>query len=173
MSVLKDISRIMRDVRSNMTAAEFGRAAAFLDNSKNNTRERIQKVSSSEINPIINKLEKNQPLTSEDLECIKLWIVGDAEGYTEMENNFNDWLKEFDRMIEVLSKYENKELSINELVKVSGLLEDALRNSLDIMNFLEKKERIERFNEATKDASSLDREVLVKFLRAKISSSKM
>jgi hypothetical protein len=102
---------------------------------------------------------------------MKLWIVGDAQGYLKVENNLDDWIKEFDRLKGVLTEYEAKEsLPLEELVDLQGILEDAVRVASDIGNFLEKKERIKAFEEATKDTQSLDREILVMLLKEKRSS---
>lgn len=33
---------------------------------------------------------------------IERWIIGDAESYTRMENNFQDWLEEYRALISTL-----------------------------------------------------------------------
>ncbi|MCK5494348.1 MAG: hypothetical protein KAJ14_14650, partial [Candidatus Omnitrophica bacterium] len=69
--------------------------------------------------------------------------------------------------------YESRDLSLPELAKAHGVLEDASRVSADIANYLEKKERVEKFSQATKDPLSLDTEVLRKILRLKFQSPNM
>jgi hypothetical protein len=99
-----------------------------------------------------------------------LWIVGDADAYTAMENDYQAWLAEYDRLIGVLASYQDKSLSAGEIMKLQGVLEDALRISADIGNYLEKKERIDKFHAAIGDQASLDRGVLRQILETKLNS---
>ncbi|OPX28180.1 MAG: hypothetical protein B1H08_06370 [Candidatus Omnitrophica bacterium 4484_171] len=114
--------------------------------------------------------KKNKPLSQEDINIMKLWIVGDAQSYAKMENNFNDWVNEFKRLKTVLAEYEDKDLSKVQLLNIRGVFEDAARAAADIGNLLEKKERIKKFEEATKSPQGLDREILVDVLEQKIGS---
>ncbi len=45
--------------------------------------------------PIIQKLEKNQPLNPEEKDLIRLWIVGEAEAFTQKEQDYQGWLEQF------------------------------------------------------------------------------
>ncbi len=170
MDSLNDLSKIMKEAQENMLSEDFKRTGQVLSDIKSATREQIQKITSGEIKNIIQKLKQDGDLTKEELNIVRLWIVGDADTYTKMENNFPDWLNEFKRLEGVLGKYENKQLSRDELFRLQGILEDALRVAYDIGNFLEKRQRVKKFEEAAKDAASLDREVLVKILKAKLDS---
>ena len=87
-----------------------------------------------------------------------------------MENNFQDWLQEFKRLETVLKEYDNKECSPNDLFKLHGILQDAIRISYDIANFLDNKERITKFEKAASDVSNIDTDVLVRILTAKLQS---
>ncbi len=169
MNLLK-ISEIMKEAQENMFSGDFMRVIQALSKIKNELRETIQELTSDEIRIIIDKLEKGEFLTSRDLECLRLWIIGDAESYSEMENNFDDWLNEFTRLQNVLKEYENKELSLEELFKLQGIIEDASRVAGDIKNFLEKKEQIKNFETAIKNPQDLDREVLLYILKTKLTS---
>jgi hypothetical protein len=118
-------------------------------------------------------LQNDKQLVAEELELIKLWIIGDAESYIKMENNFQDWIEEFKRLEMVLIQYENKDCSIPDLFEIHGILEDAIRISYDIANYLEKKERIEKFLPKLSDTNTLsdkDRDILVSVLTGKLKS---
>lgn len=171
MGTLGDISLVMDMAQKNMSSGEFMRAVSFLSDSKAKAREALQKITSDKIKNTIRKLEKNSPLTDEDVQCMELWIIGDAESYIEMENNLEDWLKEFNRIRGVLQNFENKDLSVDELFKLQGILEDAVRVCADIGNFLEKKERIQSFKNSTKDIANLDKDIIIKILIDKLKSS--
>lgn len=170
---VNEILRIMGDAQSSLTSEVYMRSHGLLSDGRQAVRERIQEMTIKRMRTVISKLDENKDLLADDLECVKLWIVGDAESYTRMENNFQDWISEFERLKGVLAKYTGSDLSADDLVKLQGVLEDALRVSADIANFLEKKERIKKFETATQDPASLDREILKKVLESKLSSSKM
>jgi hypothetical protein len=163
----------MGDAQSGLTSEVFMRSHGLLSDGRQGVRERIQEITAQRMRTIVNKLEGPDSLSGEDIACVKLWIVGDAESYTLMENNFQGWLNEFERLRGVLAAYANKNLSPEDLAKLQGILEDALRVSADIANFLEKKERIKKFNEAIQDSASLDREILKHILESKLKSSQM
>lgn len=167
---LEKISVVMENALTRMSEGSFQQAGSILSEYKNNIREELQKKTSSEIQKINEKLNNNSQLTIEDLEMIRVWIVGDADSYTKMENNFQDWLEEFKRLEKVLQNYENKECTKNDLFKLIGILEDAIRVNYDIANFLEKQERIRKFENATKDNIDLNREMLIKILESKLQS---
>lgn len=173
MSLIKDLSKTMQDAQEIMSSEAFIRLGGILTDNKSAVREKIQADTSGVITTIIGKLEAEKALSSEDLKTLRLWIIGDAESYTRMENNFSDWLKEFKRLASVLKDYEGKEPSPDDLVKLHGILEDAARVAYDISNFLEKKQRIAKFEQATQNPASLDSETLSRVLKAKLASPTM
>ena len=170
---IPNITEIMTNARNNPSNDSFQQVGNTLNNNKNIIREGIQNVTSSEINNIISKLQNDKQLVAEELELIKLWIIGDAESYIKMENNFQDWMEEFKRLETALIKYENKDCSIPDLFEIHGILEDAIRISYDIANYLEKKERIEKFLPKLRDTytfSDADRDILIRVLTGKLKS---
>jgi len=167
------ISETMTNARNNPSNDSFQQVGNTLNNNKNIIREGIQNVTSSEINNIISKLQNDKQLVAEELELIKLWIIGDAESYIKMENNFQDWMEEFKRLETVLIQYEDEDCSINDLFEIHGVLEDAIRVSYDIANYLEKKERIGKLHSSLSDTTALakkDRDILVRVLTGKLKS---
>lgn len=150
----------MNEAEDKMLASGFIQTAGVLSGCKDAAREAIQENTKNKMSDIIDKLETDKDITSEDLCYVRLWIVGDAESHTKMENNFEEWLHEYERLKSVLAEYENKKLSADDLFSLQGVLEDATRITYDITNFLEKKERINRFKEAIEDTRSLDPKIL-------------
>lgn len=166
-----DISRVMAEAKKTMTDAGFQKAAGALIEAKNKAREEIQKITAPEITKIIKKLQTQQPLSTHETTLMQTWITGDAQGYTQMENNLPDWLAEYQRLTAVLSDFENKNCTVSEALQLQGILEDAARVSYDIANFLEKQDRIKKFNAAVADGlDPNEREVLVKVLTDKLRS---
>jgi hypothetical protein len=171
---LQGIAQIMENARTNMIDSTFQQAGDVLNNNKNIIREEIQKTTSEVIKTIISKLRVNNALTSEDLDMVELWIIGDAESYTGMENNFQDWLEEYKRLENIIRNYEGKECTISDMIKLYGVIEDAIRVSYDIAYFLENKKRVERFKSSIKNVTNLDKEArdfLISILIEKLDSS--
>lgn len=171
---LQGIAQIMENARTDMLDSIFQQAGTVLNENKNIVREQIQKATSEEIKGIISKLNANKELTSEDKDMIELWIIGDAESYTRMENNLQDWLEEYKRLENIIRNHEGKECTISDLVKLHGVMEDAIRVSYDIAYFLENKKRIERFESSVKNVTRLEKEArdfLISILMEKLESS--
>jgi hypothetical protein len=112
-------------------------------------------------------------LTPEEKNLVGLWVVGDAEGYTKMENDFGEWRKEFRRLSQVLETYEGQDPSPPNLVEVHGVLEDAVRLTADLANFLDKKDRVQRFHTAINNLTPDDAKFLISMLRSMLTSEDM
>lgn len=166
-----DVAKTMATAKETMSEGAFQQAGSALSEAKNIVREEFQKRTSSEIKKILNKLQSDEHISIEETALIKAWIVGDAAEYTKMENNFQDWISEYERLRKSLVSYENKDCSFEELLKLHGILEDATRVSYDIANFLENKERIKKFESAVGDGLDKDeRDILVNILIGKLQS---
>jgi len=164
------ISGIMGEAQAIRTSDAFTRAATLLSGMNADIREETQASTSNATQKLIGKLRALEQLDSDDLEVLRLWIVGDAESHIAMENNYNDWLKEFERIKSVAEQYEERELSSKDLFGLQGLLQDAMRTAADISDFLEKKERIEKFEAASKEINSESAGFLIELLSTKLSS---
>jgi hypothetical protein len=167
-----NVTKAMANARRAMTDGAFQQAASMVSDAKNVVREEMQRQTSSKIETIIESLVSGEPITADEVALIKEWIVGDAEGYTDMENNFHDWLSEYDRLEASLAAYEGKTCSSEELTQLHGILEDATRISYDIATFLEKQERIKRFDSAVADGlNEYERDTLARLLADKVRSA--
>jgi len=74
---------------------------------RNHIRESLQANLREPISDIIRKLKRDEPISVEDLKTIEKWLVGDAQYYTEIENNFQDWKNECKRLITILNNYSS------------------------------------------------------------------
>jgi len=163
----------MNRVAGSGASEEFSRVGLELAQLKGKVREELQAATALDLTRIIQKLEDREILSPQEREVVSLWIVGDAEGYTKMENDFRDWQEEFRRLSGVLEGYEGQELSPPSLVELQGVLEDAVRVTADIANFLEKKERIERFHQDINNFTPEDAKFLVSMLKSMLYSPEM
>lgn len=173
MKVLQGISQIMKSVSESGSMDDFERVSSGLVQLKDKVREELQAATVEDVTKILKKLENQEPLNPAEKHLVGLWIVGDAEGYTKMENDFGEWQKEFRRLGDVLESYSGQTSSPQTLVEAHGVLEDAIRLTADISYFLEKKDRVERFNSAINNLTEDDAKFLASMLKSMISSPEM
>jgi len=166
-----NVTKTMANARNVMSEGAFQQAGGVLSNAKSIVREAVQQKTTAEIKKIINKLRSKTSIANDEVALIKEWIIGDAIGYIKMENNFQDWITEYERLEKLLTTYENKDCSPEELFKLHGILEDANRVSYDIAHFLENQDRIKKFEAAVADGLDDDgRELLARTLSRKLES---
>ena len=168
MKIINEVLSVMDQARHNLNSDSFSFAAATLSRLNAEVREEIQDVTSKQLRTALTKLQGYEELSEEDLKVIRSWIIGDAESYIQMENNYNDWLVEFNRLQQEISRYNSQGLDQQSLFKLYGIVQDAMRVAADISNYLEKKERVEKFDRAARGESTGDLGVLVDLLTAKL-----
>jgi hypothetical protein len=173
MESLAGIGRIFSEAASYASADKFSEGAMALVKARNAIREELQEMTAAAMKPIIAKLRKNQPLSGEEKELIRLWIVGDAAGFTKKESDFREWLEEFKRLGEAIQGVDQTPNSLPEMLDLHGNLEEAVRLAGDIQFFLEEKERVGRFEQAIQNLSASDADLLAGILQEKLSSPEM
>ena len=165
MTGLETVSQIMREARERGKAEDFDRVSAELVKARNSVREAMQARTGPAVRGILAKLEGREPLSPSDIEVVRLWVVGDAEGYVKAEDDFAEWQTEFSRLAEAVGSYDGRETP-GELLKLGGILTDAMRVASDILHFLEKKERVARFDAAIRELDAGGSEVIARILEA-------
>ncbi len=170
MEYLKGMSQAMKQAQADNTSESFGYVATQLVKSKNDIQQAIEQATAGPIAAIIGKLENNQPLTDAEKQIVELWVVGDAEGYVKMENNFQDWMQEYRRLMDAIAAWESKTGSVQELVEVHGLLEDAIKVADAAAHYLEDRERVARCQDALKNLSAEDNKFIAGLLQSMLSS---
>lgn len=170
MEFLKGMSQAMNQAQADNTSESYGYVATQLVQSKNGVRQAIEQATAEAVAAIIGKLEHNQPLTEAEKQTIRLWVVGDAEGYLKMENNFQDWLQEYRRLLDVIADWEGKTGSVQELVQVHGVLEDAIKVADAVAHYLEDRERVARFESAMSTLNAEDNKFIAGMLKSMLAS---
>src|SRR3989339_1634542 len=170
MEYLKGVSQAMKQAQADNTSESSNYVAAALVKSKNSIQQAIEQAPAGAVAAIIGKLENNQPLTEAEKQTVKLWVVGDAEGYVKMENNFQDWLKEYQRLLDIIAGWEGKTGSIQELVEGHGLLEDAVKVADAVSHYLEDRERGTRFENAMRTLNAEDNKFIAGMLKSMLES---
>ncbi|MBW2406535.1 MAG: hypothetical protein JRE92_04145 [Deltaproteobacteria bacterium] len=136
-------------------------------------REQMQAETSEKISKIINNLKSDEEITEADLMLIRLWIVGDAASYVQMENDYQKWLEELNRLFGVIEELKGQDLSLENMYKLQGTARDAIRVIGDIVFFKQQQERINKFENASKNLNSGNKLVLAKILKQKLESEEM
>jgi DNA polymerase I-like protein with 3'-5' exonuclease and polymerase domains len=170
MEYLKGMSQAMKQAQADNTSESYGYVATQLVQSKNAIRQAIEQATAEAIAAIIGKLENNQPLDEAEKQTVKLWVVGDAEGYVKMENNFQEWLAEYRRLLDVIAAVEGQTGSVQELVEVHGVIEDAIEVANDLAHFLEDQERVARCAKALSNLSAEDNKFIAGMLKSMLAS---
>ena len=136
-------------------------------------REQMQAETSQQISIIINKLNSDENITDSDLMLIRLWLVGDAASYVQMENDYQGWLQELNRLFGVIEQQKDQELSLENMYKLSGTARDAIRVMGDIVFFKQQQERINKFDGASKNLNSENKLIVAKILKQKLESDQV
>jgi hypothetical protein len=170
MEFLKGLSQTMQQAAADNRAETFSYVATELVKSKDQIRRAVEQATAGAVATIIVKLEANQPLTADEKQTVKLWVVGDAEGYLEMENNSKDWLAEYRRLQDAIGACEGKAGSVQELVKVHGLLEDAIKVADALAHYLDDKERVANCDRALNNLNAEDNQFLAGMLKSMLAS---
>jgi hypothetical protein len=173
MEFLKGVFQMMDKVVASSSAEDFSQVGRKLVSARDRAREDLQELTARDIQPIIKKLENNEALSDGEKNLVRVWMVGDAEAYTKMENDYREWVSEFKRLTGAIRETESKSGSVLELLNAYGLLEDAVRLAADIQFFLEEKERIGRFEQAIKSLDRADSKMLADILKEKLASPEM
>jgi hypothetical protein len=118
-----------------------------------------------QLRSMIDKLASNATLSSAELSTLESFIVGDAEAYTRLENNFQDWIGELNRLVGVLGGMGDN-LQGSGWLDALGEVEDAHRVLNDICNYLQQKDRITRFRKTVAAGLTSERtQMLIEILK--------
>ena len=168
------ITKLNEDYRAAVAAGRgesFSKLSTIFEELGKDMREYIQEESRPQVEEIIKRLKKNQPLSDADKKMIRLWIVGDAESYTLMENNYSDWLKELERLMFEISKFGKERLDVTEASRLQALFRDGARLLVNIFYYLEQKDRVHQFEETTREIDEQERQLLIRLLEQKKQSA--
>jgi hypothetical protein len=133
-------------------------------------REYVQGRTDDEIKTVLRKLRDGNQLSDTDLEIVRLWIVDDAAQYMKLENNFGDWQEELKRVISEITEYKKAEANVKNASELRGLFRDGARVLADIFFYLQQKDRVMKFEQASKQLGPQERALLIGLLEQKMKS---
>ena len=122
-------------------------AKAPIDEIQGHVRESIQASLRLPVEDLVKKLRHDKDLTPEDLRIIEKWVVGDAQHYVEIENNFKDWIAECERLGNHLGTFNDPKFKEDQiqLFKLNAFLTDLKFTLSDVIRYLEAQDRVNRF----------------------------
>lgn len=167
---LSEIISHKQTVDENTEEGYFNKVTAPLVSLGDYLREQMQVETSEKISMIINKLESDEEIPESDLMLIRLWIVGDAASYVQIENDYQKWLEELNRLFGVIEELKLQDLSLENMYKLQGTARDAIRVIGDIVFFKQQQERITKFENASNNLNSENKLVLARILKQKLES---
>jgi hypothetical protein len=163
----------LQPLDSHADEGRFNALSGALASLKSELREQIQAATAAPVAQLIQTLRADGPIAPADLELIRLWIVGDAEYYVKMEDDFPAWIAELERLLGVLQSLGQEAVTPTTMAKMGATVQDALRVSSDIVVYRQQEERVHSFQRATAQMTRDDRRYLADILAHKLSSDQM
>jgi hypothetical protein len=146
-------------------ASLYMELGASLDRVDNDLRESVQAVTRTSMWEIIVKLRGSEDISDDELDLIRIWIVGEADAYVHEEHHYDDWLTEFDRLKDEIRQLRESTVGIDALEELRGLLTEARGIARSIANYLNYRERAQHFEQTVNQGlTPVDRNTLADIL---------
>ena len=169
----RELNQNFEDADRKSDEGSYHKLLAVLSDLEGHMREYVQKTTQDEIKGLLKKLRNGGELTRDELQLMKLWIVGDAAHYTRMENNFDDWTQELKRLVDEINRRKSAKPDLEAAVELRALLQDGIRLLPNIIYFLQEKSRIKKFHGAAYELDRKERDFLIALLKEKMASKEM
>jgi len=105
---------------------------------------------------LLGKLEMGASLTPDELNTLKLLLVGDADYYLKYDDDFDRSESELKKIVDEIRKLPLSDLDVDGLMHLRVLCREACSVARPTAFYLEQKERVGKFEQATRDG--IDRE---------------
>jgi hypothetical protein len=106
--------------------------------------------------PILAKLQQGASLTPDELQVLRLLIVGDADQYLKYDDDFEDAKSELKKILDEIQALASPESNIDSLMHLRVLCREAASSLGPVLHYLEQKERVRNFEEHTCGPLSAD-----------------
>jgi hypothetical protein len=100
--------------------------------------------------PLVTKLLNGTPLAAEELTTLRSLIVGDADYYLKYDDDFDRSKSELARILDQIRQLQSSEPDVSNLMHVGVLCREAATLLAAAEHYLEQKERVRRFEQATR-----------------------
>jgi hypothetical protein len=170
--IIEELTFSINKADKQKSEANFSLVQMKLSELNGALRELHQAITADRIKTIIHKLEKQQPLNSDELTLIRDWIVGDAINYLKDENNINSWMSFLNTLSENLNNLYTEEIQPENVLHLCALSQIAIRLIPNIIFYISERERVARFDRAISDGiDSSEAKAYKDILLAKLQST--
>lgn len=149
----------------------FSNFEKFVNEVEAYVREVQQSMWADQAKHAIRALEKGEVLTGDDRDVIRTFLVSDAERYVYHENNFGDWKRELRRLMDDLVQRSNT-VDRDTIGDLRGVLKDGIRLVPDIRNYLEERQRVDKFQQALDTLDQQSTAMLIQLMKEQLKSPK-
>jgi hypothetical protein len=138
-------------------------------------REVSQAVLKDKCQPILAKLEDDMPLSNDELQIVRLLLVGDADYYLESEESLDQWRDDIIRLTSEIAQLHSSDLSeVDNLMRLQALCRDAMRVLPDMAYYFRQQERVRNFeNTSSAPVSSETKKVVADLIKAMLDSGNL
>ena len=106
--------------------------------------------------PLVRKLRDGTTLTPDEMQMLRTLIVGDADYYLKYDDDFDRSKSELLKIVDQIRQLQSSEPDTATLMHVAVLCREASTLLAATEHYLEQKERVRRFEQATR--GPIDRE---------------
>ncbi len=150
-------------------AGSYAKLGGLLTEFESRVQQRMRDITKLDVDAILVKLRTDLPLTPQELQVIKLWLVGDAEYYTKkVADEVAGWMTELGRVTTQINALRQQQPAAETASHLQALLRDAIRISWNIHYYLEQQERIGAFEQGTRQLGREERNILIDILSRRI-----
>ncbi len=105
---------------------------------------------------LVGKLRAGTALSPEEMTTLRLLLVGDADYYLKYDEEFDRCKSELAKIVGEIDRLRQLDLSCDGLMHLSVLCREGASLALPTAHYLEARERVRKFEEATKGAIDRD-----------------
>lgn len=154
------------------TSEHYDALDALAETLDEKAREAIQ--TQLDVKSLLPKLKEQKPLTPADWKTLEVLMVGDAESFTKYETDVPHWKEEIHRLVGEMGALNATSLDVDGLLHLRALCQELRRVLPEMVFYLDKKERIAKFQQASQGPLDPDGyRFLSEIVSAMISSTKL
>jgi hypothetical protein len=101
---------------------------------------------------VLSKLRAGTPLSPEEILTLRLLLVGDADYYLKYDEQYDRSKSELAKILGEIERLKQSDFSADALMHLSVLCREASSLVSPTQHYLESRERVRKFEEATKGA---------------------
>lgn len=106
---------------------------------------------------LVRKLRAGESLSPEEMQTVRLLLVGDADYYLKYDEEFERCRDEVKKIVGEIERFKSGELGVDGLMHVSTLCREASNLLALAQHYLEARDRVRQFETTT--AGGLDRDM--------------